>query len=49
MMLFLKSVPLSERIYRGHMCTGKYSLTNVATIVSANLSGMGNASDHPGK
>ena len=29
------------------MCTGKYSLMNVATIVSADLSGMRNASGHP--
>ena len=36
-------------MYWGHMCTGKYSLMNVATIVSADLSGMGNASDHPVK
>ena len=28
------------------MCTGKYSLIKVATIVSADLSGMGNASGH---
>ena len=29
------------------MCTGKYSLINVETIVSADLSGIGNASGHP--
>ena len=29
------------------MCTGRYSLINVETIVSADLSGMGNASGHP--
>ena len=29
------------------MCTGKYSLMNVATIVSADLSGIGNASGYP--
>ena len=29
------------------MFTGKYSLINVETIVSADLSGMGNASGHP--
>ena len=49
MRLFLNSVPLSDRIYQRHMCTGKYSLINVATIVSADLSGMGNASGHPVK
>ena len=47
MRLFLNSVPLSKKMYHGHMCTGKYSLMNVATIVSADLSGMGNASGHP--
>ena len=46
MRLFLNSVPLSDKIYQGHMCTGKYSLIDVATIVSADLSGMGNASGH---
>ena len=49
MRLFLNSVPISDRIYQGHMCTGKYSLINVATIVSADLSRMGNASGHPVK
>ena len=49
MRLFLNSVPLSDRMYLGHMCTGKHSLINVATIVSADLSGMGNASGHPVK
>ena len=34
-------------MYHGHMCTGKYSLMYAATIVSADLSGMGNASGHP--
>ena len=29
------------------MCTGKYWLINVETIVSADLSGIGNASGHP--
>ena len=28
------------------MCTGRYSLINVETTVSADLSGIGNASDH---
>ena len=49
MRLFLNSVSLLDRIYLGHMCTGKYLLINVATIVSADLSGMGNASGHPVK
>ena len=49
MRLFLNSVPLLDRIYQGHMCTSKYSLINVATIVSADLSGIGNASGHPVK
>ena len=49
MRLFLNSVPLLDKIYWGQMCTGKYSLINVATIVSADLSGMGNASGHPVK
>ena len=31
------------------MCTGKYPLINLATIVSADLSGMGNASGYPVK
>ena len=47
MRLFLNSVPLSDKMYCGHMCTVKYSLINVETIVSADLSGMGNASGHP--
>ena len=47
MRLFLNSVPLSDRIYLGHMCTGKYSMINVATMVSTDLSGIGNASGHP--
>ena len=34
-------------MYHGYMCSGKYSLMNVATIVSADLLGMGNASGHP--
>ena len=40
MRLFLNSVPLSDRIYQGHVCTGNYSLIKVANIVSADLSGM---------
>ena len=47
MMLFLNSVPLPERMYLGHMCTGKYSLIRVVTMVSADLSGIGKASGHP--
>ena len=47
MRLFLKSVPLSDRMYHGHMCTGKYSFINVETIVSTVLSGIGNAYGHP--
>ena len=49
MRLFLNSMPLSDKMYLGYMCTGKYSLIKVATIVSADLSGMGNASGHPVK
>ena len=45
--LFLNSIPLSDNMYCGHMCTVKYSSINVETIVSADLSGIGNASDHP--
>ena len=45
--LFLNSVPSSDKMYHGHMCTGRYLLINVETIVSADLSGMGNASGHP--
>ena len=47
MRLFLNSMPLSDRMYLWHMCTGKYSLTNVATMVSTDLSGIGNVSGHP--
>ena len=47
MRLFLNSVPLSDRMYLGHICTGKYSLIRVATMVSVDLSGIGNASGHP--
>ena len=39
--LFLHSMPLSDRIYLGHMWTGKYWLMRVETIVSADLSGIG--------
>ena len=34
-------------MYWGHMCTGRYLLINVETIVSVDLSGIGNASGHP--
>ena len=47
MRLFLNSMPLSDGIYLGHMCTGKYSLIRVGTMVSADLSGIGKASGHP--
>ena len=47
MRLFLNSVPLSDRMYLGHICTDKYSLIREATMVSADLSGIGNASGHP--
>ena len=47
MRLFLNSVPLSDRMYLGHICTGTYSLIKVATMVSADLSGIGNGSGHP--
>ena len=36
-------------MYLGHMCTGRYSLMKVETIVSVDLSGIGNASGHPVK
>ena len=47
MRLFLNSIPLSDRMYLGHMCTDKYSLIRVATMLSADLSGIGKASGHP--
>ena len=47
MRLFLNSMLLSDKMYLGHMCTGKYSLLRVATMVSADLSGIGKASGHP--
>ena len=47
MRLFLNSILLSNKMYRGHMCTGKYLLINVEIIVSVDLSGIGNASGHP--
>ena len=34
-------------MYHGHMCTGKYSLINVETMVSTDLPDIGNASAHP--
>ena len=47
MRLFLNSVPLSDKMYHGHICTGRYLFIKVETIVSAVLSGMGYASGHP--
>ena len=49
MRLFLNSVPLSDKMYFGHIWTGRYLLMKVETIVSADLSGIGNASGHPVK
>ena len=49
MRLFLNSVPLSDKMYLGHMCTGRYLFMKVETIVSADLSGIGNASGYPVK
>ena len=49
MRLFLYSVLLSNKMYLGHMCTGRYLLIKVETIVSVDLSGMGNDSGHPVK
>ena len=46
MRLFLNSVLLSDKMYCGHICTGRYSFIKVETIVSAVLSGMGYASGH---
>ena len=43
----MNSVLLSDRMYLGHICTGKYSLIRVVTMVSADLSGIGKASGHP--
>ena len=47
MRLFLNSIPLSDKMYCGHMCIGKYSFINVETIVSVVLSNIGNVSGHP--
>ena len=44
---FFNSAPLSDKMYLGHMCTGRYSFMNVVSIVSADLSGIGYASGHP--
>ena len=44
---FLNAVPLSDKMYHGHICTGRYSFIKVETIVSAVLSGMSYASGHP--
>ena len=46
MRLFFNSVLLSDKMYHGHMYTGKYSFINVETIVSMVLSSRGNASGH---
>ena len=40
-------MPLSERIYLGHMWTGRYLLMKLQTVVSADLSGIGKASGQP--
>ena len=45
--LFLNSLLLSDRIYLGHMWTGKYRLIKVDTMVSVDLSGIGKASGQP--
>ena len=47
MRLFLNSVMLCDKMYHGHICTGRYSFIKVETIVSAVLSGMEYASGHP--
>ena len=47
MRLFLNSIPLSDKMYCGHICTAKYSFINVETIVSMVLSGIGDAPGHP--
>ena len=44
---FLNSMPLSDRIYLGHMWTGRYWLMKVDTILYADLSGVAKASGHP--
>ena len=43
----MNSVLLSDKMYHGHIRTGRYSFIKVETIVSAVLSGMGYASGHP--
>ena len=45
--VFFNSVSLSDRIYLGHMWTGRYCLKKVDTIVSADLSGIGKVSGQP--
>ena len=47
MRLFLNSMPLSDRMYLEHMCTGKYWFIRVAIMVPGDLSGMGKASGQP--
>ena len=49
MRLFLNSVPLSDKMYLGHLCTGRYLLMKVESIVAADLSGIGTAYGHPVK
>ena len=49
MRLFLNSVPLSDKMNLEHLCTGRYLFMKVETIMSADLSGIGNASGHPVK
>ena len=44
---FLNSVPLSDSMYCGHIWTRRYWFMKVDTMVSADLSGIGNASGHP--
>ena len=46
MSLFLNSVLLSDKMYHGHICTGRYSFIKVETIVSTALSDMGYDSGH---
>ena len=37
----------SDNMYLGHTCTDRYLMMKVETVVSADLSGIGNASGHP--
>ena len=45
--LFLNSKPLSDRMYLGHMWTGKYWLMMVETVVYADSSAIRKASGQP--